>query len=62
MLSETRGIEMAYRTEAIDRPKSWRYYADFGGDSASVHPAKPVVSRPVHRHRNKTGQPIVFVS
>ena len=46
MLSETRGIEMAYRTEAIDRPKSWRYYADFGGDSAAVHPAKPVVSRP----------------
>ena len=46
MLSETHGIEMAYRTEAIDRPKSWRYYADFGGNSASVHPAKPVVSRP----------------
>ena len=44
MLSETRGIEMAYRSEAINRPGGWGYYTDI--DSAAACPAKPVVSRP----------------
>ena len=44
MLSETRGIEMTCRAEGINLPHSWRNYADFGGSSATVHPARPGVS------------------
>jgi AraC-like DNA-binding protein len=45
MLSETRGIGTTYRAEGIDLPHSWRCYADFGGNSSAMHPAKPVASR-----------------
>ena len=46
MLLETRGIEVSDRAEGIERPKSWKSYADFGGSSATVHPAKPLASGP----------------
>jgi AraC-like DNA-binding protein len=46
MLSETRRVEIADRTDGIDRPKSWMHYANFGGDSAAANPVKPIVSRP----------------
>jgi AraC-like DNA-binding protein len=45
MLSEPRGIEKTYRTQAIGLPDRWRYYADFGDTFPAVHTASPVASR-----------------